>query len=121
MMNPDKALQIAHQWIEAWNQRDLEAIISHYSDEIEFSSPLITKLMDNPEGKLQGKVALQAYFATGLATYPNLKLELVEILVGINSLIICFRREEQKQLAADYMEINQQGLVYKSTACKSTA
>ena len=32
------------QWINAWNSKDMELILSLYSDNIEFSSPKIKKL-----------------------------------------------------------------------------
>ena len=37
------AHQFAEDWIAVWNSHDLEAILSHYTDDFEMSSPLIVQ------------------------------------------------------------------------------
>jgi ketosteroid isomerase-like protein len=29
----------ANAWVQGWNQRDVEAVLSHYADDVEFQSP----------------------------------------------------------------------------------
>jgi ketosteroid isomerase-like protein len=62
----EQAKSIAEDWIAAWNHRDLEAIMAHYDDEIEFYSPLIAERLGIASGRLDGKAALRDYFARGL-------------------------------------------------------
>ena len=48
----------APEWIAAWNSRDLDRVLSHYTDDFEMSSPLIVALMNEPSGVLHGKPAI---------------------------------------------------------------
>lgn len=47
--------QQAKQWLNAFNQRDVEAILSHYSEDVEFLSPLVVKLVGEASGKIKGR------------------------------------------------------------------
>jgi len=44
-METQQTEAFAKGWIQAWNQRDLEAILSHYTEDVEFQSPLVVKLL----------------------------------------------------------------------------
>lgn len=114
MLTQQQAQQIA-QWIEDWNRHDLEAILSHYADSIEFTSPFIVKLLGNPTGTIQGKLALRNYFERGLAAYPQLKFELITVLAGVNSLVVHYHSVNQLQ-AAEFMTFDQAGLVSHAKA-----
>ena len=39
-MDAQQTEGFAKGWIQAWNQRNLEAVLSHYTEDIEFQSPL---------------------------------------------------------------------------------
>ncbi|MGF1488678.1 MAG: nuclear transport factor 2 family protein [Prochloraceae cyanobacterium] len=115
MIKPADALEIARNWLEDWNAHDLDRIISHYAEEIVFISPMVVKLLDSPSGSIEGKSALRNYFDRGLTVYPELKFKAIEILVGVSSLVIYYRSVKDL-LAAEFMEINQQGLITKANA-----
>jgi hypothetical protein len=74
-MNYRKLLVKEHidRWVSAWNNHDLKAVLSMYSDNIEFSSPKINKVL--PEHKLPkitNKNDLETYWSKALKIYPNL-------------------------------------------------
>jgi ketosteroid isomerase-like protein len=115
MIPIDTAQTLAQAWIHAWNQHDLDGILSHYSDEIEFFSPFIIKLLNNPTGSLVGKAALREYFQIGLNAYPDLHFDLQDILIGVDSLVLYYRSVNQR-MTAEYMEINPDGLIYRVCA-----
>jgi len=52
----------ADEWIAAWNSRDLDRILSHYTPDFEFSSPLIPAVTGDPGGRLKGQDAIRAYW-----------------------------------------------------------
>lgn len=115
MLTQQDAQHIAKQWIEDWNQHDLEAILSHYDEQIEFSSPIIVKLLNEPSGTIRGKAALRDYFTKGLAAYPDLHFVPIQILVGVNSLVIYYHAVNVR-IGAEFMQFNAQGLVTRSIA-----
>ena len=59
MITAEFAKQFAQEWVEAWNEHDLEKILSHYTDDFQMSSPLIVRLMGIPEGTIKGKAGVR--------------------------------------------------------------
>jgi ketosteroid isomerase-like protein len=110
-----EARQFAKHWIEAWNSHDLEQILSHYADAIILLSPIAAKLLGDPSGLVKGKAALRAYFAKGLEAYPDLKFELLEIMWGVNSLVLYYLNQKGIK-CGEFMELGENGKVFKVIA-----
>ena len=69
------------KWVNAWNNYDLKAVLSMYSDDIEFSSPKIKVVY--PERKLSrvtNKRELEEYWTEASKKYPNLHFTPVQII-----------------------------------------
>ncbi|MFG1497315.1 nuclear transport factor 2 family protein [Saccharospirillum sp. HFRX-1] len=115
-MKIDKAFaeQFAKHWVKAWNAHDLDAILSHYTEDFEMHSPLIAERMGVEDGKLTGKSAVGEYWAKGLAIKPPLHFELIHVFCGVGSLIIYY--QGRKGLVAEIFHFNQHGKVYKASA-----
>jgi len=109
------APEIAQDWLDSWNRHDLDPIMSHYAEDVELTSPFVAQITGDPTGTVKGKAALQAYFAKGLATYPDLRFELLEIFTGVNSFVLYYR-SSISALAAELMVLNSQGQVVKVMA-----
>lgn len=56
----------AKAWIEAWNSHQIDVILSHYDESVEFISPFVVILNNNPGGTIHGLTDLRAYFLKGL-------------------------------------------------------
>ena len=104
------ATNFAKDWIAAWNSHDIEKIMHHYADEIEFTSPLIVKLLNRSDGKVNGKDELRTYFLKGLETYPELHFTLYNAFAGVNSLVIYYK-SVKNLIAAEVFILNKQGKV----------
>lgn len=50
-----KAQQFAKTWIQAWNSHDMNAILNHYSEDIEITTPMIKMALGEGDGSLKGK------------------------------------------------------------------
>ena len=87
-MDATFAQHFASEWIDAWNAHDLERILSHYADDFEMTSPMVTQLMNEPTGTLRGKAKVGAYWQKALTLVPDLKFELLSVLVGVSSITI---------------------------------
>jgi len=61
----NEARKAAKDWCDAWNRRDLDAIMDHYSDEVEFSSPTVIKRWEC-RWWLRGKAKVRENFAIGV-------------------------------------------------------
>jgi hypothetical protein len=113
-MNADEAAAFAAEWIEAWNSRDLDQILSHYAADIVMLSPFAEKIVGN--GRVVGQGALRAYWAEALARQPQLQFELVGVRVGFESLTILYRNHREQQ-AAETFEFGRAGKAVRSFAC----
>ncbi|MCC3156701.1 nuclear transport factor 2 family protein [Hymenobacter sp. 15J16-1T3B] len=114
-MTQEQATAFARDWVDSWNAHDLERIMAHYAEELDFSSPLIQQLGADASGVLRTKTALRAYFATGLARYPDLQFELRQVLPGVQSVVLYYRSINDWP-AAEYMELDAQARVRRVRA-----
>ncbi len=109
-MDKEKLQQAAQQWIKDWNQRNLENVMSHYADDVEFHSPTVIKRWNIAEGKLIGKDLVERHFRKGIEEVPGIQFEFHSILYGVESVVLFYKRETGK-LAADLVVFNEAGKV----------
>lgn len=99
MIEKDFAEEFARDWIESWNSHDLDRILSHYSDQFEMSSPKIIQIAGEPSGTLKGKNAVGEYWAKALDLVPDLRFELIALLIGVNSLTLTYKGVQGRMAA----------------------
>jgi hypothetical protein len=114
-MKQETADQLAREWYAAWNAHELDEILAHYADDVEFISPIAERLVGAPDGVIRGKAQLRAYFEKGLATYPSLRFEPMLTLVGCGSIVLHYRSVNDV-LAAEMMEVGSDGLIRRVRA-----
>ena len=89
-MTIEQAKQFAADWIDSWNNHDLSKILGHYSEDVEFSSPLIQLLKFNETGTITSKAVLAKYFQIGLDAFPDLKFKLHNVFGGVDTVVIYY-------------------------------
>jgi len=114
-MTKEEAWSLANHWAAAWNGHDLDAIMSHYEDTVELTSPVAAQLLGAPEGKVIGKANLRAYFKRGLDAYPELHFHLEDVLHGLNSVVLYYSNQKGSR-TAEFMEISASGKVARVVA-----
>ena len=114
-MDKEFAKHFAREWIDAWNSRDLERVLSHYAADFEMSSPVIVQVTGEPSGRLKGKEAVGAYWAKALALIPDLRFELLSTLVGVGSVVLHYRGAGGR-LAAEVFHFGPDGKVVRAFA-----
>jgi hypothetical protein len=114
-MQIESARKVAADWCDAWNRRDLDAIMEHYADDVEFSSPTVVKRWGVADGWLRGSSKVRENFAIGVKA-PGLQFELVDVLLGVNSMCVVYRRESGA-LVTDLVELDANGKGRRVTAC----
>jgi predicted ester cyclase len=114
-MTKNEASKLASHWIAAWNAHDLDAILTHYDDAIELTSPVAAQLLGTPDGKVSGKANLRAYFQRGLQAYPELRFQLEEVLWGLNSVVLYYINQKGTH-SAEFMELSATGKIIRVVA-----
>ena len=112
-MADEQNRNLPSHWIAAWNAHDLEAILSHYDDSIELTSPAAAQLLGTVT--IAGKAALRAYFQRGLEAYPNLRFDLQNILWGLNSVVLYYINQKGSH-TAEFMQLSPAGKVTRVIA-----
>lgn len=118
-LSPAEARAHAVAWVDAWNRRDLDAILAHYADDVSVCSPRVVERTGAADGWLRGKAALRDYFAKGLAN-PALRFELVDVTVGVGAMTVVYRRETGV-LVTDCAELDASGRITRMVACYGEA
>ncbi|MEY9937719.1 nuclear transport factor 2 family protein [Streptacidiphilus sp. MAP5-3] len=93
------AQRFAEQWAADWNSRDLERILSHYTDDVVFASPRIATILGDPSGRVEGKAALRAYWAEGLRQLPSLHFTVEDVRASVDTVVINYRNERGQAVA----------------------
>lgn len=91
LISREFAAAFSQEWVEAWNRHDIDAVLSHYADDFTMSSPYIAQIAGVGSGSLTGKAAVRAYWEAALRMMPGLRFELVQTLVGADSVTIYYR------------------------------
>ena len=115
MLNAKQAQQFAKDWCDAWNSHELDAIMSHYAEDVVLTSPTAARLMKDPTGSVNGKDALQNYFATGLKAYPNLRFDVLDVTCGISSVVVYYGNQNGAKVS-EFMELGPDGRVTRVIA-----
>jgi ketosteroid isomerase-like protein len=53
-IDPVFARRVAGEWFDAWNAHDLEEVLGHYANDVEFTSPFAVELTGRADGTLHG-------------------------------------------------------------------
>lgn len=114
-MTKEQAEDFARHWVESWNAHDLDAVLSHYSEDFEMSSPFIVRFTGEGSGALRGKSAVRSYWQSALDKMPDLHFELIEVFGGANSVIIYYKAV-LGLLATEVFFFGADGKVFKAAA-----
>jgi len=98
-MDRTAARRFAADWERDWNAHDLDALLAHYRDDVEFTSPVADRLVPGSGGVIRGRAALRAYFEQGLRRMPDLRFEVLNLFVGVRTLVIEYRNQNGGRVA----------------------
>lgn len=115
MKTREEALHFAQEWVAAWNAHDLDRILTHYTDDFEMTTPFVVKLMNEASGTLTGKEMVRPYWKAALERFPDLHFELLNVFVGVNSVVIHYK-SVQGLVACKVLFFNEQGKVCTAAA-----
>ncbi|WP_298280012.1 nuclear transport factor 2 family protein [uncultured Bradyrhizobium sp.] len=113
--DPSRLSALGHDWIAAWNARDLERVLALYSDDTEMTSDRIPAFGFGASGTVRGKAQLRAYWSAALAKLPELHFELIDLYVSPDSVVVFYRNERGKKIC-EYLRLDDQGRIRQGSA-----
>lgn len=109
------AKEFAKDWIDSWNSHNLDDILSHYSEDIEVTTPMIKLAGGIDSGTLKGKEAVGEYWKKALTKIPDLKFELIDVTESVESVALYYKSVMNKK-AIEVMFFDKNGKVNKMIA-----
>lgn len=107
------AREFAASWYAAWNAHDLDRIMAHYAPTIEHSSPFIKRYNGTDDASIKGLAGVRDYFGRALARNPTLRFDPLHLAIGLESVILVYRRMTG-DLAAEVFIFDAAGKVVRS-------
>jgi ketosteroid isomerase-like protein len=115
------AHSFARSWLDAFNAHDVDAIMAHYAEGVEHSSPTVVRLLGEPSGVVRGKAALRTYFVKALESAgPGLRFDLPRAYVGAHGVTLLYNRSGGK-LVAETFHFDGRGLVERAFVAHAEA
>ncbi len=78
-MSAQNNKQIATKWFEAFNEHDLEKLLSLYNDNAQHYSPKLKIRMPETQGLIKGKQALREWWRDAFDRLPTLQYEVIKL------------------------------------------
>jgi ketosteroid isomerase-like protein len=106
---------LGREWVEAWNARDLERVLSLYAEDTEMTSDRIPAMGFDPGGTVRGKAELRAYWSKALALIPNLRFTLIDTYVSPDSVVVLYENERGAKIC-EYLRLDAAGKIRQGSA-----
>ncbi|WP_431202758.1 nuclear transport factor 2 family protein [Bradyrhizobium betae] len=112
---PSTLAALGRTWIEAWNARDLERVLTLYDEDAVMTSDRIPMMGFDASGTVRGKDALRAYWGKALGLIPNLHFTVIDLFVSPDSVVVFYENERGKRIC-EYLRVNEAGLIVQGSA-----
>lgn len=91
-MKAEENKQIALKWFEAFNEHDLEKLLSLYDDDAQHYSPKLKQRQPETRGLIMGKDLLRAWWTDAFKRLPSLKYEVVKLTADEDQVFMEYTR-----------------------------
>jgi hypothetical protein len=115
-MSPENNQSIAFRWFEAFNNKQLEKLLSLYESDAQHYSPKLKIRQPETNGLVIGVEAMRVWWQNAFDRLPSLKYELTSLTANSDRVFMEYIRKvdgEEDMLVAEVLEINQ-GKIIKS-------
>ncbi len=109
-MSTEKNLSIAHLWFEAFNNHNLEKLLSLYDDEAAHFSPKLKIRQPETKGYVTGKEALRTWWQDSFDRLPTLHYKVTSLTSNSDRVFMEYVRSvanEEEMLVAEILEIKE--------------
>ena len=115
-MKNEEVIHTANLWIEAFNTKQLEKLLSLYHDQAEHYSPKLKIRLPETNGLIKGKEALHSWWKDAFDRLPSLQYRLVRLTPYEDRIFMEYIRHvenEEDMYVGEMLEITH-GLIIRS-------
>jgi len=112
---PSTLAALGRTWVEAWNARDLERVLTLYAEDAVMTSDRIPAMGFDASGTVRGKDSLRAYWGKALGLIPNLHFTVIDVFVSPDSVVVFYANERGMKIC-EYLRVNDAGLIVQGSA-----
>ena len=106
--------EIAKQWLDAFNTKNLEALLALYHPDAVHYSPKLKQRLPETQGLIQGHDAMRGWWQDAFERLPMLHYQLVQLTAQDKRVFIEYIRQspgEEDLNVAEYLEIHDGAIV----------
>lgn len=106
--NPQELRQLARDWFEAFNARDLERLVGLHTEDAQHYSPKLAAKHPETRGIIRGREALRQWWQDAFNTIEGLRYDIKHITAQTNRVIVEYTRlanGDQKMSVAEAYEV----------------
>ena len=81
-------------------------ILDHYTDDFSIESPMALRIVPESKGFNSGKENIRAYWEIGVQRNPQLKFELINVLIRTNRLTLYYSNASANQKSDEIFHFN---------------
>lgn len=110
-----KNLSIAHKWFEAFNNHNLEQLLSLYDEDAEHFSPKLKIRKPETNGLVTGKQALREWWRDAFDRLPTLNYKVTSLTANSDRVFMEYIRTvdgEPEMLVAEVLDIKEEKIVF---------
>ncbi|MBC7606229.1 MAG: nuclear transport factor 2 family protein [Burkholderiales bacterium] len=114
-MSSQKNLSIAHKWFEAFNNHNLEQLLSLYDNDAEHFSPKLKIKKPETLGLVKGRQALHDWWQEAFERLPTLNYKVTSLTANTDRVFMEYLRtvaNENEMLVAEVLEIKDEKIVF---------
>lgn len=114
-MNAELNKQIATKWFEAFNEHDLEKLLSLYNDNAQHYSPKLKIRMLETQGLIKGKQALREWWKDAFDRLPSLQYEVIKLTADDEQVFMEYIRHvagEEDLSVGEVLQIENAAIVF---------
>jgi hypothetical protein len=106
----------ANQWISEWNRKDVEAMLSHFSEGVVFTSPRAKAVLGSP--RVEGKSRLREYWTKAIDRIQTMRFALDYVISDEHRMGIVYNAEidGRRVRSVEFLAFGDDGLIYEGEA-----
>ncbi len=113
-MTPEKLQSIAFKWFDAFNNHNLEQLLSLYDDEAEHFSPKLKIHKPETKGLVIGKQAMREWWQDAFDRLPSLNYKVTSLTANSDRVFMEYIRTvqgEEDMLVAEVLEVKENKII----------